>query len=80
MSPELEQLKKRVDELLKWKADRERQQIVFPLDVQSERIINENVLTTNGKEVVPVGLLAADTALQIKVGDLTYYLLASPAP
>lgn len=77
---ELETLKKQVKELMDWKAQRERQQLVFPLDIDSEGILNENVLTTNGTEVVPSGLLASDKALKVKVGGITYYLLASLVP
>lgn len=36
-----QQLLKRIEALEKWKADRERQQIVFPLDFQSQTILNK---------------------------------------
>ncbi len=35
-----QQLLKRIEALEKWKADRERQQIVFPLDFQSQTILS----------------------------------------
>jgi hypothetical protein len=63
-----------------WKEARERQQLTFPIDTQSERILNENVLTTDGIEVIPSGILVDDTALKVEVGGVTYYLLASPTP
>ncbi len=37
-------LENRIRELEKWKSERERQQIVFPLDTQSIRILQENFM------------------------------------
>jgi len=44
MNPELEQLKKQVDELLEWKRQKELQQISSPLDEISRKIIQDKLI------------------------------------
>lgn len=41
MNPELEKLRREVNELLQWKRARERQQLVAPLDIQSSLVLND---------------------------------------
>lgn len=38
------QLQKRIEALEKWKTDRERQQISFPLDIQSINVLSQNFM------------------------------------
>lgn len=45
---EFNELKKRVEDLEKYKEDRERQQITYPLDTQSFQILNKYFLTQSG--------------------------------
>lgn len=40
MNPEFQKLRREVNELLKWKQARERQQLVAPLDIQSSLVLN----------------------------------------
>jgi len=77
---ELEQLKKKIEELEKWKADHERQQLRFPLDAVTKRIVQDRLVVANGKTVDPVGLLTDTTALQVLVNGNTYWILAAPTP
>jgi hypothetical protein len=44
---EFEELKRKVSELETWKADRERQQIAYPLDNESIKVLNKNFLSMN---------------------------------
>ena len=50
MNPEtlqqkVETLEKQVEELLKWKEQKEKRQLTFPLDTQSIRVLNETMRT-----------------------------------
>lgn len=49
MNPDYQKLLQRVDALEKWKAQRERQQLTYPLDVQSQSILNKYVMVINDK-------------------------------
>lgn len=80
MNEELKQLEARVDKLIEWKEAKERQQLSYPVDPESRKILDEHVLTTDATEVVPVGLLTADTALKVIVDGVTYYVLADLVP
>lgn len=82
MSPEerIKKLEKQVAELLEWKRQRMSQQITFPLDKTSQDVIGQNFIYTNGNTVAPVSLLGSSSALEVKVGGITYWLLASPQP
>lgn len=51
MNPELEQLKRQVQELMDWKNQRERQQLSYPLDETSREIIQENLWVIEGEGV-----------------------------
>lgn len=42
MEQELQQLKRKVDELEKWKAEKEKQQIKYPLDQESLQVLNKH--------------------------------------
>lgn len=41
MNPDIKQLEQRIAELEKWKADKERQQIKYPLDKESIEVLNK---------------------------------------
>lgn len=45
MNPDIKNLTERIKELEKWKAEKERQQIKFPLDIQSQNILNKYFLS-----------------------------------
>ena len=47
---ELEDLKRRVEELAQWKESKESQQVAFPLDITSTRVIQNDLLVATGKE------------------------------
>lgn len=80
LQKELTILRSKVAEFEKWKAERELQQISFPLDYASREIVQENFIVATGNVVIPVGLLSANTALEIKVNDQFYWILVSPSP
>jgi hypothetical protein len=48
MKPDYQKLLQRVETLEKWKAQKERQQISYPLDVQSQSILNKYFLSATG--------------------------------
>lgn len=76
----LEELQKQVDELKAWKEQKTRQQFTFPIDTESQNTFQKDMLVFTGQEVTPVGLLADLTALEVKVNDNTFWLLASLIP
>ncbi len=81
MTPqEIDAFKKQVADFKAWKESIERQQLRFPIDIKSLDILNKDVLVVTGEEVVPVGLLSADTAIEIDVNGTKYWLLAAPTP
>lgn len=56
-------LEKRIVALEKWKADRERQQIVFPLDVQSISVLSEYFMRLIGT-IITTGGVGGSTLIQ----------------
>lgn len=56
-------LQARVAALEKWKADRERQQITFPLDVQSQRVLNKYFMHVTGS-ITTVGGASGNTFVE----------------
>ena len=49
MDNELEQLKRQVQELQRWKESKERQQIEFPLDQQSKDVLKKDLIIVTGR-------------------------------
>ena len=77
---QIKRIEAKIAEFQAWKEARTSQQLVFPLDKQSQDIISADALKVTGDSVVPVSLLSADTALEVRTGGNIYWLLASPAP
>lgn len=74
MQQEIEILKKQIEELQNWKAEKMRQQISFPIDQTSLRIINEN----NGKIAVGgIYLSISGTNPAISLGYGTWSIVAN---
>ena len=74
----LEQLKNRIAELEKWKAQREKQQIVYPLDIVSRKIFELPLLSPTGNTVSPLGLASAPFfTIQVMVDGVEHWLAAA---
>lgn len=69
MTPEEKQ---QLQELLNWKAEKTRQQVAFPLDMNSEDVLNEKgFVKFHSKSTSTV---VADKAISVVVGGIIYQI------
>lgn len=67
MNPEIEQLKRQLQELLEWKASRERQQISFPLDLASKNSLGVPTSVGAGSSSLTQSVAVSSTPTNIDV-------------
>jgi hypothetical protein len=77
MNEEIQKLKIQVEELKRWKLEKEKQQIVFPLDTESTKILQKDLIVATGNEVpiVITDLLAF--GLEVELNGFKRALYAS---
>lgn len=54
MEERYNKLREKMDELLKWKADNERQQVIFPMGPRTTKIVHQDLLVITGKTATGV--------------------------
>lgn len=75
---ELEQLRQQVEEFKQWKAQKEREQITFPLDIGSKRVISKDVMLITGNAIAYADLPVFETAIEIEVNGMRIWVIAQP--
>lgn len=69
----MEQLKKDIASLEEYKKNMERQQLTFPVDIESMKTIRGTAFYSLG-DVVPYNLMTYDESSTIKIGDRKYLI------
>ena len=74
---EIQQLKVQIANLMKWKDEKSRQQLRYPIDQESKRILYKPFIWQTGAIIVPVGLINTPlSTLEVKVNNKYYWVLA----
>lgn len=71
MNQEIEKLKAEVEELKSWKAEKERQQLAYPLDQNSLDVINERKLLFSDRSE---STITADKSIRISIDGQFYQI------
>jgi hypothetical protein len=73
MDTDMRQLKDQVEELLKWKEERERQQLTYPLDKESMPVLNQHYLKVYKPQVTGANVKYAgiDNTTLVNTSELT---------
>lgn len=73
MQDKINKLKIELAELIEWKKSMDRQQVQYPIDMRSEKIVREKFLVATGEYGTT---LLSDLWIEVKIGSRIYWLSA----
>jgi len=71
------QLKSDIAILEAFKAKVEKRQVDFPLDSNSQKVIQQDIATPTGRTVIPYNLATYDESIEIDINGKRYYLYST---
>ncbi len=71
---ELEKLKRDIAEFETFKNQVERQQVSFPLDINSTKNIQRDIPIPTGAAIIPAGLATFNESIEVRINQDKYWL------